>query len=295
METANNAGGAMPPPPMPVICDACKAHGNAGDEGFGKITDILNFEPVPRRTQVNNWTPELQRAFVAALALTGSEHRAGKAIGRHEYGAQKLRKARGGKAFDEACEAALGIYHDREMVRIADQMSELRNASQEQVQKMDLKPGERDEDEEMAEYEAAQARIRDRLLRARRLYLLGICNNIAKRAAWEILCGPVDWDKAAKLVPQDNEPYAVVRMVEPDMLLTGEGGCLPDAVGCGRDRGQEFLDALDEIKETGRTDGPKTRRFFDGDAVADGGDGDEAPDQGDDGPDEADDGTPGDE
>src|SRR4051794_10982663 len=95
---ANVSGGQMPPPPpMPVICDACRAQGSAGEEGFAEITDILNFEPVPRRTQVNNWTAELQRAFIAALALTGSARRAGKAIGRHEYGAEKLRKARGGK------------------------------------------------------------------------------------------------------------------------------------------------------------------------------------------------------
>jgi hypothetical protein len=98
MTTATNQANVQPIPTVPVICDACRAHGTAGEGGFAGIADILNFEPVPRRTQVNNWTPELQRAFVAALAITGSERRAGKAIGRHEYGAQKLRKARGERA-----------------------------------------------------------------------------------------------------------------------------------------------------------------------------------------------------
>lgn len=267
------------PPPMPVICDVCRKHGNAGGDGFAEIADILNFEPVPRRTQVNNWTAELQRAFVAALAITGSERRAGKAIGRHEYGAQKLRKARGGKAFDEACEAALQIYRDREMVRLSDQMSELKTASLEQVQKMDLKPGEShddgDEEPGYAEHQAAQARIRERMLCARRLYLLAISVHEAKRAAWETLVGPVDWEKAVALKPQDNEPYPP-RMVEPDMLLATEGGCLPELVGAGRDRMTEYKEALAEAKEVvaagkldegceDEIDGPKTRRFFDGD------------------------------
>jgi hypothetical protein len=263
-------------PPIPVICDTCRAQGNAGEAGFAGIADILNFEPVPRRTQVNNWTPELQRAFVAALAITGSERRAGKAIGRHEYGAQKLRKARGGKGFDEACEAALEIYRDREMARIADQMGELSNLSVEQAQKMDLKPGERPEDGDQepgyAEYEEARVRIQDRLLRGRRLYLFSICNNAKKREAWERLCGPVDWAKAVKIEPQDNEPYPV-RMTKADMLLTADGGCLPELTPGGRDRGAEFIDAMGEIRETGETDGPKARRFFDCDVPEEDGEG----------------------
>ena len=47
------------------------------------------------------------------------------------------------------------------------------------------------------------------------------------------------------------------------MLPTADGGCLPDVVGCGRDRGAEFMEAMDEIRETDRMDGPKARRFFD--------------------------------
>jgi hypothetical protein len=47
-------GESVPPPqPMPVICDVCRKHGTAGEEGFVEIANILNFEPVPRRTQVN--------------------------------------------------------------------------------------------------------------------------------------------------------------------------------------------------------------------------------------------------
>lgn len=251
-------------PAIPVICDACRAQGSAGEGGFSGIADILAFEPVPRRTQVNNWTAELQRAFIAALAITGSARRAGKAIGRHEYGAEKLRKARGGKSFSQAWDAALDIYREREMARLGDQMGELSNVSLEQAQRMDLEPGERDEDEARKELEEVRERIRQRLLRARRLYLLTLCNDERKQEAWEILVGPVDWEKAVKLEAQDNEPFEV-RMMAPDMLLTVEGGCVPEAVGAGRDRGAEYMGALDEIAETRELDGPKARRFFDAD------------------------------
>lgn len=256
-------------PAIPVICDTCRAQGNAGGEGFSAIVDVLNFEPVPRRTQVNNWTAELQRAFIAALAITGSARRAGKAIGRHEYGAEKLRKARGGKDFSDAWDAALDIYREREMARLGDQMSELSNVSAEQVQKMDRDPGERDEDEEVSEHEETQARIRDRLFRARRLYLFAIIHSEEKRAAWETLVGPVDWDKAGLLQPQSNEPHEP-RMRAPDMLLTAEGGCRPEMVGAGRDRGEQFIGAMDEIAETKELDGPKALRFFDGDTAEQG-------------------------
>jgi hypothetical protein len=59
-------------PVMPVICDKCRAEGTAGDAMFAAIHDILNFEPVPRRAAVNSWSAEHQRAFIAALAITGS-------------------------------------------------------------------------------------------------------------------------------------------------------------------------------------------------------------------------------
>lgn len=252
-----------PPPPLPVICDACKASGSAGGEGFATIRDILDFLPVPRRAQVNNWTPELQRAFIAALALTGSASRAGKAIGRHEHGAEKLRNAKGGKSFSDAWDAALGIYRDREMARLGEQMGDLSKASMEKVQKMDLKPGERGEDDETREVDEFQERFRGRLLNARRLYLLSIINDYPKRAAWEYLCGKVDWEKAALRQPQPNEPFAARRMVDTDMLVTVEGGCLFPMVGAGRDRGQELLDAIAEMQETQRFDGPASRRFFD--------------------------------
>ena len=87
------------PAPIPVVCDQCRATGMAGDSAFSAIPDILDFVPVPRRAHVNNWTAEHQRAFIAALAMTGSPRQAARALGRHMFGAQQMRTARGGKSF----------------------------------------------------------------------------------------------------------------------------------------------------------------------------------------------------
>ncbi len=88
------ADGALPIPTIPVICDKCRAEGSAGAAPFAEIEDILNFQPLPRGG-VNAWTPEHQRAFIAALAITGSAAAAARAIGRHASGVEKLRKASG--------------------------------------------------------------------------------------------------------------------------------------------------------------------------------------------------------
>jgi hypothetical protein len=56
-------------PTITVICDQCRAQGTAGEGQFSGIAGLVNFDPVPRRPQVGNWTPEQQRAFIVALAL----------------------------------------------------------------------------------------------------------------------------------------------------------------------------------------------------------------------------------
>ena len=105
-------------PTVPVICDKCRATGMAGDEAFSAIPDILNFTPVERRAHVNGWRPEHQRAFIAALAITGSPRQAARAIGRHAFGAEQLRNHRGGKSFAAAWDAALELARERETHRI---------------------------------------------------------------------------------------------------------------------------------------------------------------------------------
>ena len=109
-------------PALPVVCERCKAEGAAGDDAFAGIPDILAFDPVPRRARADGWRPEHQRAFIAALAITGSPRAAARVIGKHEFGAQSLRKARGGKSFAEAWDAAIDLAREREFARLRENL-----------------------------------------------------------------------------------------------------------------------------------------------------------------------------
>ena len=52
-----------------------------------EIAASLEFEPVPRKLgRDGGWTAEAQRAFIAALAATGSPRRAAAAIDMREAG-----------------------------------------------------------------------------------------------------------------------------------------------------------------------------------------------------------------
>ena len=245
--------------PIPVICELCRAEGQAGADPFAHLADLLSFTPVPRRAHANGWSPELQRAFVAALVVTGSPARAARAIGRHAFGAQQLRKARGGASFAAAWDAALDLARERELAGLREGLTELAAENEEQrharrsaLLRLPSPSGEgpgvgamlddrvtnRPDDPETAEARArevddARTRMRDRMMRARRLYLSAICDDPAARAAWEVLVGPADWDKARCFAPQPDEPAdgEHVSMRRPDMLLTAEAGLIPDVVG----------------------------------------------------------------
>lgn len=233
-------------PVMPVICDKCRAEGTAGDAMFAAIPDVLNFEPVPRRAQVNSWSAEHQRAFIAALAITGSAKKAAATIGRHAFGADQLRKARGGKGFAEAWDAALDVARERELARVYENLSELRASDEAaNARGSDAQDGFEGHDPEVSEneYRDCQARIGEKLMRGRRLLLAEISEDPGKRAAWELLAGPVDWDKAKALQPQDDEPHGLPNMRRPDMLLMAEAGYLGELTG-GRDRKDELAGAL---------------------------------------------------
>ena len=87
------------------------------------------------------------------------------------------------------------------------------------------------EDEDALQRRAAAARgsIANKLLLARRLYLQEISGSPGRRAAFEILTElPVDWDRAARLEPQPDEPWRHPNLRAPDMLLTAEAGWLGD-------------------------------------------------------------------
>jgi hypothetical protein len=86
-----------------------------------------------------------------------------------------------------------------------------------------------------------------KLLRCRRLYLMEISSSPGKRAAFEILTElPIDWDKAARLEPQPDEPWNRANQRQPDMILTAENGWSFGEHGYGPDKKSELQAALNE-------------------------------------------------
>ena len=70
--------------------------------------DLIAFTPVPReKDRSNGWKPEVQRAFIEALADTGSVKAACRAVGRADHGAYRLRRHPEGAEFAAAWDAAL--------------------------------------------------------------------------------------------------------------------------------------------------------------------------------------------
>jgi hypothetical protein len=71
------------------------------------LPDPLAFAPLPRKKRHNGWTAERQRAFIHALAETGSVKAAARRIGKTTEGAYQLRRQPGAEGFRAAWEAAL--------------------------------------------------------------------------------------------------------------------------------------------------------------------------------------------
>ena len=68
---------------------------------------LPDFTPVPRKYRHDGWTPERQRAFIGALADTGSVSRAAAMVNMAQTNCYTLRRAPGAESFRRAWEAAL--------------------------------------------------------------------------------------------------------------------------------------------------------------------------------------------
>jgi len=93
----------------PVLCDRCRESGLAGLGAFSAMKPLLDFAPVPRRARHDGWTPDRQRAFIAALAETGAVSLAAKAVNMSPEGAYYLRRQPGAEEFRAAWDAALDL------------------------------------------------------------------------------------------------------------------------------------------------------------------------------------------
>ena len=109
------------PAPLPALCDRCLTPGALGDDPFAQFGALLDFEPVPRRTaRADGWTPDVQRTFIAALALTGSVRQAARAAGKAPFGADQLRCVPGNEGFLAAWDEALAIAAEARRIHLAD-------------------------------------------------------------------------------------------------------------------------------------------------------------------------------
>ena len=163
---------------------------------------LPDFTPVPRlRDRSNGWKPHVQRAFIEALADTGSVASACRAVNRSTHGAYSLRRQPGAEEFAAAWEAALDFgmkriedvamdralngvevpvysygqlvgtrisYNDRLLMfmlrnRAPERFAEGRAKAMNAIGKMDLK---RKKKEWRAEWEAEQARVTPAEVRA---------------------------------------------------------------------------------------------------------------------------------
>ena len=71
---------------------------------------LTDFTPVPRLVdRSNGWKPHIQRAFIEALAETGSVRAACRRVGRADHGAYLLRRHPEAESFRKAWDAALDL------------------------------------------------------------------------------------------------------------------------------------------------------------------------------------------
>jgi len=104
---------------IPVICDRCRSVGNSGEGDFSHLGDLLDFAPVKRRKRLNGWDEDAQRAFIAALAMTGSKTAAAKSLGRNGFGIDQLLKSEGSESFRLAYDRAIAIAEKNGAMRLA--------------------------------------------------------------------------------------------------------------------------------------------------------------------------------
>jgi hypothetical protein len=82
-------------------------------DAHGHDPDAYDWYPVLRKARPDGWTPDAQRAFIEALADTGSVMQAAQAVGMTRSSAYKLRRSPGAEGFAAAWSAAIGAASQR--------------------------------------------------------------------------------------------------------------------------------------------------------------------------------------
>jgi hypothetical protein len=232
-----------------------------------EIAALLDFEPVPRKREVEGaWTTELQREFLMRLAVTGSIGRAAEEMGKTDSGVRKLYRSPDATSFRAAWDGLVELNRRRRSEARAKDKAVVHGTRPPSVdnrrkdpspQPLSRQGGEGEVLNEFGEWEdeASYARrgeeafdsIAQKLLRCRRLFLVSVAECPGKRAAFEMLTElPIDWDKAANMEPQDDEPWRKPNMREPDMVLTAESGWLFGEGGYGPDKKRELGETIND-------------------------------------------------
>lgn len=231
-------------------------------ENDPEIAALLDFEPVPRKRVVEGgWTPELQRAFIVRLAAHGSAGRACDEMGKNLTGMTKIYRSPLAKSFRDAWHGAVDLAKRRKAERERQEYvspgtmppsidNRRKHPRAEEGEEGEVRNEDGEWEDEVSYRQRAEEagdRIRNRLLRIRRLYLQQIAGSPGKRAAFEILTElPVDWDKARRGEAQPDEPYNIANQRQPDMILTAESGWSFGELGYGRDRKAQMRRTIDE-------------------------------------------------
>lgn len=180
--------------------------------------EAIDFDPVPRGVNRHDgWTPARQREFIAVIAATGSTQAALQATGMSWTSAHALKRAPGAESFAAAWNAAraLGVGLIREKLMDhslngipdpvffrGEQVGERRRFNHRSMMWL-IEHGERaqgraESDEERDRNEALAAKWVTDLLaaleQAEAQQWAQIGDDPDKRAAYELLNGPVDWD-----------------------------------------------------------------------------------------------------
>ena len=233
-----------------------------------EIAALLDFEPVPRKRKADAaWTPELQREFIARLAMCGSQGRACEHMGKDLTGMMKIYRSPLAASFRASWHGAIELAERRRAEQAAAVPGDAARARAPTIDHRRKArflasaagpfPGQalneygkwEDEDSLARRAEEARGSIARKLLNARRLYLQEISGSAGKRAAFEILTElPIDWEKAEKGEPQDDEPWRQINQREPDMILTAESGWSFGEAGYGPDKKAELRAAIDQFR-----------------------------------------------
>jgi hypothetical protein len=208
-----------------------------------EIAALLDFTPVPRRNVVpGGWGPEKQREFIARLATHGSKNKACTEMCMQATGMTKVQNSPGAQSFREAFGAAVELsMRRREEKDAADYVNpgEKLPTVDHRFREPRVRGGDSDgpsprspsasrpspawaegEDgdcphcgghaepewrRQQREREDQLRHVRRSLFMARRAYLLSIADDPERQAAWELLCGPADWDAASAMQEQPDE------------------------------------------------------------------------------------------